>query len=56
MDVKCEDILGPWINLGDDDAAFTGERRKDFALLSYSFNSEHRHATVQIENGMIGHY
>ena len=38
MDVNCEDILGPWINSGDDDAALVGERRKDFALLSYSFN------------------
>ena len=38
MDVKCEDILGPWINSGDDDAALVGERRKDFSLLSYSFN------------------
>jgi len=38
MGVKCEDILGPRIESNDDDAAFKGERRKDFALLSYSFN------------------
>jgi len=38
MGVKCEDILGPRIKSDDEDAAFKGERRKDFALLSYSFN------------------
>jgi len=36
--IKCEDILGPRIQPNDDDKSLEGERRKDFSLLSYSFN------------------
>mmetsp|Transcript_6103 Transcript_6103/g.8525 ORF Transcript_6103/g.8525 Transcript_6103/m.8525 type:complete len:138 (-) Transcript_6103:127-540(-) len=39
MGVKCEDILGHRIQpTHDDDATMKSQRRKDFSLLSYTFN------------------
>lgn len=37
-ELKCEDILGPKINLGTDKEDKSSERMRDFSLLAYSFN------------------